>query len=83
MGKTGFGANHAKSVTKQAYCSILPQVVYREWVITLIYGTTGGDAMDEGTLHTLLEQWESVYKKGLLSFWLLLSTKALSGSISL
>lgn len=28
--------------------------------------------MDEGTLHTLLEQWESVYKKGLLSFWLLL-----------
>jgi PadR family transcriptional regulator PadR len=28
--------------------------------------------MDEGTLHTLLEQWESVYKKGWLTFWLLL-----------
>jgi DNA-binding PadR family transcriptional regulator len=28
--------------------------------------------MDEQTLHTLLEQWESVYKKGLLTFWLLL-----------
>lgn len=27
--------------------------------------------MDEPTLHTLLEQWESVYKKGLLTFWLL------------
>lgn len=28
--------------------------------------------MDENTLKSLLEQWESVYKKGLLSFWLLL-----------
>jgi DNA-binding PadR family transcriptional regulator len=28
--------------------------------------------MDQETLLTLLEQWESVYKKGLLSFWLLL-----------
>ena len=28
--------------------------------------------MDEETLVTLLEQWESVYKKGLLTFWLLL-----------
>jgi PadR family transcriptional regulator PadR len=28
--------------------------------------------MDEQTVLTLLEQWESVYKKGLLSFWLLL-----------
>ena len=28
--------------------------------------------MDENTLKILLEQWESVYKKGLLSFWLLL-----------
>jgi DNA-binding PadR family transcriptional regulator len=28
--------------------------------------------MDEGTLQALLEQWESVYKKGLLTFWLLL-----------
>lgn len=28
--------------------------------------------MDEETLLTLLDQWESVYKKGLLSFWLLL-----------
>jgi PadR family transcriptional regulator PadR len=28
--------------------------------------------MDEETLNTLLDQWESVYKKGLLSFWLLL-----------
>lgn len=28
--------------------------------------------MDEETLNALLEQWESVYKKGLLSFWLLL-----------
>jgi DNA-binding PadR family transcriptional regulator len=27
---------------------------------------------DEDTLQTLLDQWESVYKKGLLSFWLLL-----------
>jgi PadR family transcriptional regulator PadR len=28
--------------------------------------------MDEETLRTLLDQWESVYKKGLLTFWLLL-----------
>jgi PadR family transcriptional regulator PadR len=28
--------------------------------------------MDEETILTLLEQWESVYKKGLLTFWLLL-----------
>jgi PadR family transcriptional regulator PadR len=28
--------------------------------------------MDENTLKRMLEQWESVYKKGLLSFWLLL-----------
>jgi PadR family transcriptional regulator PadR len=28
--------------------------------------------MDENDLKNLLEQWESVYKKGLLSFWLLL-----------
>jgi DNA-binding PadR family transcriptional regulator len=28
--------------------------------------------MDETALHNLLDQWESVYKKGLLSFWLLL-----------
>jgi PadR family transcriptional regulator PadR len=28
--------------------------------------------MDEQTLLNLLEQWESVYKKGLLTFWLLL-----------
>jgi PadR family transcriptional regulator PadR len=28
--------------------------------------------VDEETLNTLLGQWESVYKKGLLSFWLLL-----------
>ncbi len=28
--------------------------------------------MDSETLFTLLDQWESVYKKGLLSFWLLL-----------
>jgi PadR family transcriptional regulator PadR len=28
--------------------------------------------MDEETLGTLLDQWESVYKKGLLTFWLLL-----------
>lgn len=28
--------------------------------------------MDEETLVTLLDQWESVYKKGLLTFWLLL-----------
>ena len=28
--------------------------------------------MDEEPLLTLLEQWESVYKKGLLTFWLLL-----------
>jgi PadR family transcriptional regulator PadR len=28
--------------------------------------------IDEETLHTLLEQWESVYKKGWLTFWLLL-----------
>jgi DNA-binding PadR family transcriptional regulator len=28
--------------------------------------------MDEQTLQPLLEQWESVYKKGLLTFWLLL-----------
>jgi len=28
--------------------------------------------MDEDTLSTLLDQWESVYKKGLLTFWLLL-----------
>lgn len=27
--------------------------------------------MDEDTLTTLLEQWESTYKKGLLTFWLL------------
>jgi DNA-binding PadR family transcriptional regulator len=27
---------------------------------------------DEDTLQTLLDQWEGVYKKGLLSFWLLL-----------
>jgi PadR family transcriptional regulator PadR len=29
-------------------------------------------AVDEETLSTLLDQWESAYKKGLLSFWLLL-----------
>jgi DNA-binding PadR family transcriptional regulator len=28
--------------------------------------------MDEEALLTLLDQWESVYKKGLLTFWLLL-----------
>jgi len=28
--------------------------------------------MNEQTLQHLLEQWESVYKKGLLTFWLLL-----------
>lgn len=28
--------------------------------------------MDEETLLSLLDQWESVYKKGLLTFWLLL-----------
>jgi DNA-binding PadR family transcriptional regulator len=28
--------------------------------------------MDEETVLTLLDQWESVYKKGLLTFWLLL-----------
>jgi PadR family transcriptional regulator PadR len=28
--------------------------------------------MDQETLLILLEQWESVYKKGLLSFWVLL-----------
>jgi PadR family transcriptional regulator PadR len=28
--------------------------------------------MDEEVLQALLEQWENVYKKGLLSFWLLL-----------
>jgi len=28
--------------------------------------------MDEETLQALLEQWENVYKKGLLTFWLLL-----------
>jgi DNA-binding PadR family transcriptional regulator len=28
--------------------------------------------MDEEALQPLLEQWESVYKKGLLTFWLLL-----------
>lgn len=28
--------------------------------------------MDQETLLVLLEQWESVYKKGLLSFWILL-----------
>ncbi len=28
--------------------------------------------MDEEVLLALLEQWESVYKKGLLTFWLLL-----------
>jgi DNA-binding PadR family transcriptional regulator len=28
--------------------------------------------MDEDTLGALLEQWEGVYKKGLLTFWLLL-----------
>jgi DNA-binding PadR family transcriptional regulator len=28
--------------------------------------------MDQETLLTLLDQWESVYKKGLLTFWLLL-----------
>ncbi len=28
--------------------------------------------MDQEALLTLLEQWESVYKKGLLTFWLLL-----------
>lgn len=27
--------------------------------------------MGEETLYTLLEQWEGVYKKGLLTFWLL------------
>jgi DNA-binding PadR family transcriptional regulator len=27
---------------------------------------------DDSSLETLLEQWEGVYKKGLLSFWLLL-----------
>jgi PadR family transcriptional regulator PadR len=28
--------------------------------------------MHEESLQTLLDQWESVYKKGLLTFWLLL-----------
>ena len=28
--------------------------------------------MDDDTLLALLDQWESVYKKGLLTFWLLL-----------
>jgi PadR family transcriptional regulator PadR len=28
--------------------------------------------MDEESLQALLEQWENVYKKGLLTFWLLL-----------
>ena len=28
--------------------------------------------MDQDTLLALLDQWESVYKKGLLTFWLLL-----------
>lgn len=28
--------------------------------------------MDDETMQALLEQWESVYKKGLLTFWLLL-----------
>lgn len=28
--------------------------------------------MDEEALQALLEQWENVYKKGLLTFWLLL-----------
>jgi len=28
--------------------------------------------LDQDTLDTLLDQWESVYKKGLLTFWLLL-----------
>jgi DNA-binding PadR family transcriptional regulator len=28
--------------------------------------------MDEEALEALLEQWENVYKKGLLTFWLLL-----------
>ena len=28
--------------------------------------------MDQETLRILLDQWESVYKKGLLSFWVLL-----------
>jgi DNA-binding PadR family transcriptional regulator len=28
--------------------------------------------VDKDTLDTLLEQWESVYKKGLLTFWLLM-----------
>jgi DNA-binding PadR family transcriptional regulator len=28
--------------------------------------------MNEETLSTLLDQWESVYKKGLLTFWVLL-----------
>jgi len=28
--------------------------------------------MDEEALEALLDQWENVYKKGLLSFWLLL-----------
>lgn len=28
--------------------------------------------MDDETLLSLLDQWESVYKKGLLTFWLLL-----------
>ena len=28
--------------------------------------------MDDETLNVLLDQWESVYKKGLLTFWLLL-----------
>jgi PadR family transcriptional regulator PadR len=31
--------------------------------------------MDEETLSTLLHQWENVYKKGLLTFWLLLMLK--------
>lgn len=31
-----------------------------------------GEKMDEETLLSLLDQWESVYKKGLLTFWLLL-----------
>jgi PadR family transcriptional regulator PadR len=31
-----------------------------------------GEKMDQEALLTLLDQWESVYKKGLLTFWLLL-----------
>jgi PadR family transcriptional regulator PadR len=31
-----------------------------------------GEKMDQEALLTLLDQWESVYKKGLLTFWRLL-----------